>query len=299
MDHNRNNVSLRVMEQFVVVAEELHFHRAAQKLNMSQPPLTSAIRKLEEDINVVLIERDSRILGLTAAGKHFLDQARTVLKQAKLAVTTTQDIANGRTGFIRLGYVGSALYGRLPDVIHQFRLLHPNIHLELREATTAAQITALRNEELDIGIVIPPLMNTDDIQQQSFDFDRLCIALPKTHPLNEYSTLKLEQLVDLPFVLWPMDEGRSFYLQVFQLCAQVGFIPKVVQEAHNMHAVLSLVAVGVGVSIVPQSMNRFCDDKISYRKINSSAAEFELMMGFCHLSPSGQAFVRMAENNIS
>ncbi|GAA0332696.1 LysR family transcriptional regulator [Morganella psychrotolerans] len=296
MHNNKNRITLRAMAQFIAVAEELSFHRAAQKLNMSQPPLTNAIRKLEEDMNVVLIERNNRISGLTAAGKHFLYQARTVIKQAEAAVTSTQDLACGRTGFIRLGYVGSALYGRLPDIIQQFRLLHPGIRLELREATTAAQIDAIRNDELDISIIIPPLTSADDITQKPFDTDRLCIALPKAHPLNAHTDVTLSQLSDLPFILWPADEGRSFHLKVFQLCIRAGFVPVVAQEAHSMHAVLSLVAAGAGVSVVPQSMRGFYHDKIRYHALGGHEPEFALMLGFRELSPSGQAFVRIAEN---
>lgn len=114
-------ITLRMMEQFIAVAEELHFHRAALRLNMSQPPLTHAVRKLEEDIGVTLIERGNRVLGLTPAGEMFVREARETLRQAEKTLISTVDVAEGRTGVLRLGYVGSALYGRLPDVIREFR----------------------------------------------------------------------------------------------------------------------------------------------------------------------------------
>ena len=273
-------ITLRAMEQFIAVAEELHFHRAAKRLNMSQPPLTIAIRKLEEDIEVCLINRDSRILGLTPAGKRFLHESREILRQANLAVRVTHDIGMGDAGVLRLGYVGSALYGRLPDVIHQFRQAHPNIQLELKETTTIGQVNDLHNDRLDIGIMIPPLMNASDIELQPFDRDRLCIAIAHNNPLNESNSVQLEHLVDEPFVLWPMAEGRGFHLRIFKLCAQAGFVPKIVQEAYSMHAVLSLVAVGVGVSIVPQSMQTFRQDRISYHPITTGQdIEFELSLG--------------------
>lgn len=287
----RTRITLRAMEQFIVVAEELHFHRAAERLKMSQPPLTSAIRKLENDIGVTLVERGHRVLGLTAAGKQFLDEARGILHQTEHAVAATVDMAAGRTGVLRLGYVGSALYGRLPAVIHEFRASHPNVRLELREATTAAQITALRDGMLDISILIPPLENADDIEQTLFDRDRLCMALPKQHPLAKRPALSLVNLSDEPFTLWPMVEGRGFHLQVIRLCANAGFVPMVTQEAHGMHAVLSLVSAGIGVSIVPHSMSGFRGDRISYHPLSGSESEFELVLGYRHLSPSAQAFV--------
>lgn len=288
-------ITLRAMEQFVAVAEELHFHRAATRLNMSQPPLTNAIRKLEDDINVTLIERGNRVLGLTPAGKTFLEEAYETLQRAEQAITATQEVAAGRTGLVRLGYVGSSLYGRLPDVIRKFRTSHPDVRLELREATTAAQIGALRDGTLDVGVLIPPLGDAEDIEQTPFDSDRLCMAIPKDHPLCKRPDLTLADLSDEQFILWPMVEGRGFHLQVIRLCANAGFVPRVVQEAHGMHAVLSLVAVGSGVSIVPQSMSGFQEDRISYRSLPGSEPQFDLVLGYRHLSPSAEAFIRTTE----
>jgi len=285
---SRARITLRRMEQFIAVAEELHFHRAAERLNMSQPPLTSAIQKLEEDLGVTLIERGNRVLGLTLAGETFVSEARETLRQAEKAIISTVDVAEGRTGVLRLG---SALYGRLPDVIRKFRASHPKVRLELREATTTAQITALRDGMLDIGILIPPLEQAEDVEQALFDRDRLCMAIPKDHPLSKRSELTLADLANEPFILWPMVEGRSFHLQVIRLCAKAGFVPTITQEAHGMHAVLSLVSVGGGVSVIPQSMSGFRGDQISYHPLSGPETEFDLVMGYRQLSPSARAFV--------
>ncbi len=293
---SRARITLRRMEQLIAVAEELHFHRAAQRLNMSQPPLTSAIQKLEEDLGVTLIERGNRVLGLTPAGEKFVSEARKTLRQAEKTIVSTLDVAEGRTGFLRLGYVGSALYGRLPDIIREFRASHPKVRLELREATTAAQIAALRDGTLDIGVLIPPLEKADDIERVNFDSDRLCMAIPKDHPFSKRSNLTLADLAGEPFILWPMPEGRSFHLQVIRLCAEAGFVPMITQEAHGMHAVLSLVSVGGGVSVVPQSMSGFRSDQISYHPLSGSEIEFDLVIGYRHLSPSARAFVLSTED---
>lgn len=171
---SRARITLRRMEQFIAVAEELHFHRAAERLNMSQPPLTSAIQKLEEDLGVTLIERGNRVLGLTLAGETFVSEARETLRQAEKAIISTVDVAEGRTGVLRLGYVGSALYGRLPDVIRKFRASHPKVRLELREATTTAQITALRDGMLDIGTLIP-LLSRLRMSNRHFSTEIVCV----------------------------------------------------------------------------------------------------------------------------
>lgn len=291
----RTRISLRSMEQFIAVAEELHFHRAAKRLNMSQPPLTNAILKLEKDLGVTLLERGNRILGLTLAGKVFFSEACETIRQAEKTIISTRDVAEGRTGLLRLGYVGSALYGRLPDIIRGFRESHPQVRIELREDTTLAQVTALRDGRLDIGVLLPPLERADSINLINFDSDRLCMAIPKEHPLSQRSELNLADLADEPFILWPMLEGRGFHLRVIRLCAEAGFVPMVTQEAHGMHAVLSLVSVGGGVSIVPQSMSNFCHEKISYYSISDPKVEFELAIGYRHLSPLVREFIHFIQ----
>lgn len=269
-------VDLRLLRQFVAVAEELHFHRAAARLHMSQPPLTAAIRRLEEEIGSELILRGNRTLGLTAAGAVLLEEARLLLQQADRALLATQDAAAGRTGSIRLGYVGSALYGRLPEVIRNFRQANADVRLELIEATSARQIQMLREKRLDVGVVIPPVFDAEDMQLQPFDTDRLAIALPRAHPLAQGDAVTIAELADEPFVLWPAREGRGFHSQVVRLCAAAGFTPRVVQEAHGMHAVLSLVAVEAGISVVPASMVGFRSEEVAYRHLQGDEAGFEL-----------------------
>lgn len=143
-------IDLRLLRQFVAAAEELHFHRAARRLAMSQPPLTAAIRRLEAEIGTTLIERGNRTVALAAAGAALLDEARALLARADRAVLVARDAAAGRIGSVRLGYVGSAMYGRLPAAIRSFRRTHPEVRLELREGTTAAQLAALRAGDLDV-----------------------------------------------------------------------------------------------------------------------------------------------------
>ncbi|WP_198014657.1 LysR family transcriptional regulator [Salipiger mucosus] len=283
------------MEQFVAVAEERHFHRAANRLGMSQPPLTVAIRKLEEDLGVGLIERgQNRVLGLTAAGLTFLREARETLRQADHAITTARETAAGRTGLIRLGYVGSALYGRLPDTIRAFRTARPDVRLELRETTTASQVAGLRDGTLDAGVVIPPIAQVAGIDLHDFDHDRLCIALSSDHHLADKVDLCLSDIADEDFVLWPMVEGRGFHLQVIRLCADAGFVPRVAQEAHGMHAVLSLVAVGAGVAVVPESMRPFRPEQITYRSTAADGADFPLCLAVLEPSPAVAAFAEIA-----
>lgn len=288
-------VDLRRLRQFVAVAEELHFRRAAARLNMSQPPLTAAIRQLEEEVGVALIARGNRRPALTAAGRAFLDEARHVLRAADRAVAVARDAAEGRTGLLRLGYVGSALYGRLPDTIRAFRAAHPEVRLDLLEATSARQVERLRAGAMDLGLLIPPV-EAGDLSLRAFDEDRLAMALPRAHPLAGRPGLSLRDLAGEPFVLWPAAEGRGFHLRAIRLCTAAGFVPAVVQEAHGMHAVLSLVAVEAGVSIVPGSMAGFRGDRIAYRPIEGEEAAFGLSLCFrdADAAPAVRRFLDVA-----
>lgn len=272
-------IDLRLLRQFVAIAEEQHFHRAAARLHMSQPPLTAAIRRLEEQVGTLLVIRGHRTVGLTAAGQVLLVEARRTLQQAAHALDATREAAAGRSGRVRIAYVGSALYGRLPQLIRAFRRSHPQVRLELREATSRQQQHMLAKGEVDVGVLIPPIPTSPDLQLQDFDADTLAIALPLSHPLASVARLRMEDLAGEEFVSWPAVEGEGFHSHVMRQCVAAGFMPKVVQEAHGMHAVLSLVAVETGIAIVPASMAGFRDTEVCYRAVEADDATF--CLSFC------------------
>ncbi|PSM13923.1 LysR substrate-binding domain-containing protein [Stenotrophomonas maltophilia] len=271
-------IDLRLLRQFVTVAEELHFHRAAARLHMSQPPLTAAIRRLEDALGSELIVRGNRTLGLTVAGQTLLVEARATLQQAEQALLRTREAASGQSGRLHVGYVGSALYGRLPGLIRRFRQQYPQVQLHLQEATSHQQQLWLREKRIDVGVLISPIPSTE-LRLQDFDHDRLAIALPRAHALAHAPEVSVAMLADEPFVSWPAGEGIGFHAQVLGLCTAAGFTPQVVQEAQGMHAVLSLVAVDAGVAIVPASMASFRPQEIVYRVLDGDAARFALQ--FC------------------
>lgn len=271
-------IDLRLLRQFVAVAEELHFHRAAARLHMSQPPLTAAIRRLEDELGSELIVRGNRTLGLTVAGQTLLVEARATLQQAEQALQRTREAAAGHSGSLRVGYVGSALYGRLPGLIRRFRQHYPQVQLHLQEATSYQQQRWLREQRIDVGVLIPPIPAAE-LVLHDFDHDRLAIALPRAHALAAVPDAAVAMLADEPFVSWPAGEGIGFHAQVLGLCTAAGFTPRVMHEAQGMHAVLSLVAVEAGVAIVPASMASFRSQEIAYHVLEDEAACFALQ--FC------------------
>ncbi|RJS91509.1 LysR family transcriptional regulator [Salinisphaera sp. Q1T1-3] len=269
-------IELRQLRQFVVVAEELHFHRAARRLNMSQPPLSAAIRRLEADIGEALIVRGNRHNTLTAAGAALLVEARSTLAQAAQCAPAARDAAHGVRGRVRLGYVGSAMYGRLPETVRTFRRAYPAVGLDLEERTTARQIAALRQGETDLALVLPPIADSTDLSFADFDTDCLAIAIAREHPLADKPMLAVEDLAEASFVFWPAHEGRGFYQRAVDLCLRAGFEPRIVQHAEQMHGVIALVAADVGVAIVPASMAGVHRPDVVYRPITTADAVFEL-----------------------
>ncbi|TQV70752.1 LysR family transcriptional regulator [Exilibacterium tricleocarpae] len=289
-------IDLRQLRHFIAVAEELHFHRAAKRLNMSQPPLTATVRRLEDEIGAELLERGNRIIRLTPAGKALLVHARLTVEQADLAVAAARDAAAGRVGTLRVSYVGSAMYGRLATTVRAFRRSFPNVRLELKEATTAAQVMALREGTSDVAVLVPPLPDAAGLNMIPFDEDCFAIALPAAHKLAGKADVTLSDVADEPFVMWPAAEGRGFHTQVVQLCAAEGFVPQVVQEAHQIHGVLALVAIEIGVSVVPASMTGFRAGEIVYRPLTIEGSSFTLFL--CHRDEApgtvGQNFLEIA-----
>ena len=295
MASNVPRIDLRLLRQYVAVAEELHFRRAAERLAMSQPPLTATIRRLEEEVGAVLIERGKKTVRLTAAGNILLIEARRILAAATGALEATRDAAEGRLGRVRLGYVGSAMYGRLPKLIRQFRRTHPSVRLELREMTTAAQVAAIRSGDLDLAIVILPVGDAADLVTSPFDKDCLVVALPTSNRLAIGGVVAMSALREEPVISWPRAQGAGFHDLVTRLFMTAGFLPNVVQEAHGMHGVLSLVAVEAGVAIVPGSMAAVRPNEVAYRPIAGEAAEFHLLL--CRssrpLDPAPAEFARV------
>lgn len=275
---NPLRIDLRLLRQFVAVAEELHFTRAAARLAMSQPPLTASVRRLEQEVGATLIERGRKTIRLTPAGVVLLAEAKRLLFVANEALTATRDAAAGTRGRVRLGYVGSAMYGRLPETLRVFRRAYPHVRIDLHEMTTVAQLAALRASSLDLAIVIPPLGDAAGLQTAAFDSDRLAIAVPKAHPLADAPAVTVDALAGEPFVCWPREQGPGFHDQVMRLCGDAGFSPMIAHEAYGMHAVLSLVAVEAGVAIVPASMRQVRAAEIAYHPVAGDAARFDLQL---------------------
>ncbi len=261
-------IELHHLRHFAAVADELHFGRAAQRLGMTQPPLSQSIKRLEAALGVTLFERSRRRVALTAAGRVFQAEAARTLAQADAAIRLTRRAASEEIAELRIGFVSAALYRLLPEVLRRFRERFPDVEIRLEEQSTEAQLDGLRDGSLDIGFVHPPLRNVDDLTVATVSRDPLIAAVPATHALAGAATIELSALADSDFVLFPARQGPVLQGRIIQACRRAGFLPRIVQEAQRMHTILSLVAAGLGVSLVPDGARSLRLDGVSFVPID-------------------------------
>jgi DNA-binding transcriptional LysR family regulator len=268
-------LELRHLRYFVAVAEELHFGRAAERLNIAQPPLSRQIRDLEIEIGTPLFERVARGVELTPAGRAFLPEARLTLAQAERAQRTAQRAAKGETGRLRVGFVDAATFsGFLPDVLGFFRMHLPNIGLSLLEMDSLQQTDALRDGRIDLGVLHSPPPDAERwLHVEPVYMDPMVAALPHTHALAAKPRLALRDLRDEGFVLFPRYRSPVLYDEIIARCRAEGFSPRLVQEASGWLTNIGLVGAGVGVSFVPASMTQLQSPDVAYRPVRDLSVE--------------------------
>jgi len=269
-------VELRQLRYFVAVAEELHFRRAAERLHITQPPLSQQIRLLEEDLGCRLLTRSRRQVKLTPAGEAFLHDARELLGELDRAVTTAQRIGTGKEGRLRINFVGSALLSTVPQVVQKFRLARPNVEIELREQSTDAQLHAVSSGTVDVGLVRPPIDDLPELRGQIALREKTVAALPTNHPLAQLSRVSLGRLAAEPLVMFPRSQAPGFHDLLISSLASTSVTSRVVQYAPETTTIIGLVAAGIGVSLVPESVMRLDIGGVTYRPI-PSAPQSELL----------------------
>lgn len=267
-------MELRHLRYFIAVAEELHFGRAAERLGISQPPLSQQIQALEEEIGARLFERTNRRVELTDAGRLFLDESRQVLAQVDKAVLLARRAHLGELGELKIGFTSSAPFSStIPSSIHAFRKAYPDVHLDLQEMSSRQVLKALLEESLQVG-VIRPLALPDAVHWVELFREPLVAVLRADHPLAAGSEdgLAIAALAEEPFVFFPRSYGTGLYDQVIALTRQAGFSPRIAQEASEAMTIIGLVSAGLGVSILPASFRRTRVDGVVYRTLSDPEA---------------------------
>jgi DNA-binding transcriptional LysR family regulator len=280
---------------FVAVAEELHFGRAAERLCMTQPPLSRQIQLLEHSLGIRLFERTSRVVRLTAAGRVFLTDATRLLNLAKQAEATAQRTSRGESGRVILGFTTVMGFDLMPRLIASIQRKLPDIDVVLREMVTVDQLKALESNAIDAGFLWP-LASRLSLKYQTVYRDPLMAVLPLGHPLASRGTIALSDLNDLPFIMYSSEQGRYFYSLVNGLLLSSGVMPKFIQYLGQVLSVVGLVRTGMGVSIVPASVSRFHFDDVVFKPISQMdvIAEGRMVWRADNQNPALDAFRRLA-----
>lgn len=292
-------MELRHLRYFVAVAEEGSFRRAAEKLRMSQPPLSQQVKDLEREIDASLFERSGRGVRLTHAGSMFLVEARRTLEQAVQAGRTAARAQRGEIGRLSIGFVGSATYEVLPRLLRAFRAEHPEVGLELQTMSTLQQLSAFRERRIQLGILRPPA--DGDFFTRTIARESLVAAMPVDHPHAQRNPLSLSDFTGEDFILWPRDHAPHTLDRILSLCQEAGFSPNVVQQSAELQTITGLVAAGVGVSLLignPEHLLRY--EGVVYRTIEAPLAYWELSVAWRKDEPSPvvQAFLEILDSHI-
>lgn len=265
---------MRHLRCFVAVAEELHFGRAAQRLHLSQPPVSLAIKELEAELGQRLFERSSRRIALTPAGEEALADARATLARAEAMRQRAQERARGQGGRLAIGFISLAAYSYLPDVLRRFSAAFPQVTLQLHESTTDQLLAEVASGALDVGCVFasPPL--PPGLGYQATNRDPLIVALPEGHPLAALSRVPLERLAGEQFLSFERHQGPTMFDTLVSTCLRHGFSPRLF-PARQMHTIVSLVSGGIGVALVPACLQVLHRQGVVYRPLRGERASVE------------------------
>ena len=256
-------MDLKQLRYFVAVAEELHFGRAAQRLFISQPALSFDIRKFEDQLGVQLLARTNKSVALTNAGQVLLDEARKLLQQAAEVERITQRSAHGLAGRLRVGFVNSMLYRGLPRAVERFEADHPAVEIILREMNTGEQVHAIQRQQIDLGCAYWGTFPAEVISTPIFS-EPFVACLPHGHPLARRKRLKLDALAQEPFILFPRTVSPHYHDLIIALCVDAGFSPVIRHEARLWQTVVTMVGCGMGVALVPKTLQHAGDARVSF-----------------------------------
>ncbi|SEJ28315.1 transcriptional regulator, LysR family [Sphingobium sp. AP50] len=287
-------MDLRHLRYFLCVSEEMHFGRAAQRLGISQPPLSQQIRALEEELGVRLFERTSRRVTLTEVGRMFAPEARATLDCAEQAIRTARLAQQGAIGRLAIGFTASGPFvPRVARALYDFRQGHPEVELTLRELSRDEQIEEVERRRLDIGIIrcfdLPAL--PEGLTAMKLTEEDMLLAVRQDHRFaTEGNDPAIIDLEGEPMVFYSATNGAGFNEHFFALCREAGFEPNVVQEAGSLATLLGLVAAGFGATILAHSLTRLHVDNLVYRPLAAPVTSRLWLIHRDGLSPTSQAF---------
>jgi DNA-binding transcriptional LysR family regulator len=270
-------MELRHLRYFIAVANELSFTRAAERLQIAQPPLSQQIQALEAELGVKLFDR-KKPLQLTSAGEAFFKEACSTIVYLEQAVQKTQRIHQGDLGYLTVSFTSSIANGILPNILQSFRQLYPEVKLILREENSAFQLQGLRDRKTDVMFAYQyhEIPDASDLKVMPLTQEALVVVLPKNHPLASQPKISFSDLIDEEFVIPLSQVVLGLSEQIYYFCSQAGFVPKVAQEAVFMVTILGLVSAEIGISILPSSVQNLQRSGIVYRPIQEQTTAAQL-----------------------
>ncbi|MFF5083349.1 LysR substrate-binding domain-containing protein [Actinoplanes sp. NPDC000266] len=271
-------MELRHLRYFLVVAEERHFGRAATRLHIAQPPLSQAIRRLEAELGVELLHRTTRRVELTEAGRAYLARTRTILADVEEAGHEARRVAAGAVGHLTIGCVGSVTYSLLPALSRHLAVELPGVDFSFRgEMLAPDQVEALRSGEIDLALLRPPVADRS-LAVTPLRRDRLVVALPASHALTTRKQVRVTDLREAPLIVHSADRRSVMYGVVLALFRDAGIEPRVRHEVGETSTLITLVAGGLGVAVVPEPVTALALDGVVYRPLARPAATVDLAL---------------------
>lgn len=300
-------MELRHLRYFLMVAEEQHFTRAAERLNMQQPPLSHQIRLLEDELGFELFRRHPKGAALTAGGVVFVQEAQAILRSVEQASARAARAAQGFEGALAIGFTSSAAaHPLIPGIIRAYREAYPGVHLDLSEGNAAELTEGIENGKVNIALLRSPVSGPRGVSFLPLIEEEMLLILPVGHPLvagavtGEMPVIALKSLADEQFILVRRHGAPGMYSNLLEACENAGFTPKIASEVDRMLTNISLVAAGVGISVVPASMKNFHQGSVVYCRIRNArprlVAPITLVSREDSNSPTEKNFLELAKS---
>ena len=293
------SIDLKQLKYFLAVAEEKSFSRAAERLHISQPPLSQQIMKLESELGVRLFARTTRTFELTVAGKALMSEASELLAKMRMTIDTIRQIDRGEVGRLRVGIVGSAMWGPIPSLLEEFQSKFPRVTWTIHEFGPTVQYDALRAKQIDVGFWREPKLNEDDLKndnlRQELCFrENVCVALNEHHPLAKQDAIELTDIATEPMLTLALDKS-AFPRYLIQCCVKAGFQPTIFQEASEPQTLLAMVGAGLGVALLPETTSRIGWPGVVFVPIRSNPPSANLYITYTTLddAPVVRAFLNI------
>ena len=292
-------LTLREINYFIAVCEEMNFRKAAKKLNISQPPLSLQIKSLENKLKLKLLERDKSGVKITLSGQDFLKNCYNIKFNIENSIESARKINNGELGTLRVGFSTLASFFILPKKISEFLKKYPNVELKLREMRTERIIQDIKEKKIDIGFIGKKIID-DDISSISLFKENLVLAINKNNILVKKKEISIKDIKNENFILFPKSKGAlGIYDKIIEFCKKANFEPKVIQEAYEIEVILGLVSGGLGVALIPENSGLIRLNKVVFKKFLEKApkSEIYLIMRNNDLNPLTNNFFNLGKKS--